>query len=1165
LRKILYAFLALVAVVIAGLLVGPSFFDWNSYKPQIASAVKEALGRELRIVGDIQISVLPSPALSVKRVSLENVPGADNREMVALEEVEVNVDVSSLLQGKIAVKSVRLVRPVISLEITKDGSASWDIKLPGSGTAAPSPAPTAAASDSSGGLGVDVSLESLKIEDATISYVDARSGLREEISNLTTDIAADSLNGPFRLEGEATVRDIPATFRINVGQIAPDRPLPVNLTLGVQNTQSKIEFKGSLSELTPDATLAGTVKASAANLAQLAKQAGQLSLPGQLAKPLSMDAEVAASATTVGVNKLSLRLGEMSFAGAIHGVLGPQSEIDLVLNANKIDIDPLFETRPAQTSAQSDKAKIGTSVTTKLPTSQPATSAPFVLPKDFSASFDLGVQTATYRGGVIRDATVKGALRDGVIHIERISAALPGSSDFIVSGALAPADGLPQFTGDIAAKSDNLRGLTTWLGVDQSVLPRDRLRNLSYKSALQASPKKAEITGIAVQLDASKVSGGMVVEFRQKPGIGLRLAVDKLNLDAYLPKGGTAEKPNPNGAPAAGKSGNGSTAQEAKGNPAAGLQKALDLVDANVELSADQLTFMGETARNATLSATIFERSVTIRQASIADFAGVGASLAGRVDASGAEPKVGLDYNIAVRNAERLARFAGTKLPVSRKQLGKVSSKGRIDATLSKANMKVSANAAGAQVKLDGAIDNYLANPRLDLRTTVTHPELKTALRKFAPEFRPAAAKLGPLSVRAHLRGTPDDLSMQDIDAKIGPVAVAGQASFGTSQGRSNINANLKTSEVLLDLFLPPSPRATAASRSTGGRGSPGSTARTRNPVTASRWSDDPIGIAIPTDIDADVKLEMVALTKDKVKLEQPRIHAVLKAGRLAINSFDAKIFGGKLNAKAAVEPRGKAAAIAAEVALERLSTRTAVKTLVGQDRVTGPLSVSANLTTSGHSERTFISSLNGNAAIQGQAQFLLTKEERNTLGLAAVGSTLLSTFLGNKVNALSKLAPISQLLASLDQAFGRNPAAVSGQFRIVNGVAQTDNLTLSGQGNVATTRATIDLPRWQLVSATELVDDPQQEPLVTFDASGPLDAPSRTKVGGRLLRSGVSKVQQQVTNPIQKLLPGILGGGSSSQSSGGSQPQTQPQQQQQQQKLDPGSLIQGIFNQLKK
>ena len=1157
-RKILYAFLALVAVLIVGLLVGPSFFDWNNYKPQIASAVKEVLGRELRIVGDIQISILPSPALSVKRVSLDNVAGADNREMVAFEEVEVNVDVSSLLHGKIAVKSLRLVRPIISLEVTKDGRASWDIKLPGDDTAAPAKTPSTASAGSSGGLGVDVSLESLKIEEATISYVDARSGLREEISNLTTEIIAESLNGPFRLEGEATVRTIPTTFRITAGKIVTNRPLPVKLSFGVQGTPSQVEFKGTLSEFTPDATLAGVVKARADDLAQLAKRTAGPTLPPQWAKPMNMDAEVSASATTVGVNNLSLRLGDMSFSGAIYGVLGPQSEIDIVLNAHKIDFDPLFETPAAKSPKQTDRAKISTSVTTKLPTSEPAASASFELPKEAAATFVLGVQTATYNGGVIRDAIVKGTLRDGIIRFEQISAALPGSSRFTVSGTLAPADGLPEFTGNIVAKSDNLRGLTSWLGVDQSVLPKNRLRFLSYESKLRASPKKAEITGIAVQLDASKVSGGMVVEFRRKPGVGLRLAVNKLNLDAYLAHGSKAGKPAQTGTPATGKNGNGSNGGTAKtpNNPSAGLQKVLDLFDANVELSAAQLTFMGETARNASLNATIFERKITIRQASTVDFAGVGASLAGNVDASSTELKVGLDYNIVVRNPERLARFAGAKLPVARKQLGKVSSKGRIDATLSKADMKLSANAAGAKITIDGSVDNYPENPRFNLQSAVTHPELNTALRKFAPKYRPAAAKLGPVSVLAYLRGTPDNLSIQEIDAKLGPVAIAGQASFGKVQGRLSVNANLKTSEIFLDLFLPPSPRPTTTSRSSTSRNSRGSTARAGNAVSAQRWPNDPIGIAIPTDIDADLKLEMVALTKDKVKLEQPRLHAVLKSGRLAVNSFDAKIFDSKLSAKAAVEPRGKSAAIAAEVTLERLSTRRAVNTLIGQDRVMGPISVSANFTTAGHSERTFVSALNGNAAIHGQAQFLLTKEERNTLGLAAAGSTLLSTFLGNKVSALSKLAPISQLLASLDQAFGRNPAAVSGQFRVVNGVAQTDNLTLRGRGNVATTRATIDLPRWQLVSVTELVDDPQQEPLVTFDASGPLNAPSRTKVGGRLLRYGASKVQQQVTNPIQKLLPGLMGGGSSSQSSGSSQPQQQP--------LDPDRLLKGIFKNLK-
>ena len=254
-RKFLYASLGLVALVIAGLLVGPSLFDWNSYKPQIASAAKDMLGRELSIAGDIQLSVLPSPALSVKRVSFENVSGADNREMLALDEVEINVDISSLLQGKIVIKSVRLVRPMISLEVTKDGRSSWDIKFLASNTDAPTSKPTASSSESSGGLGFDISLESVKIEDATITYIDARSEQREEISNLTTEIMAASLYGPFEMEGAATVREIPTEFQISVGKIKPTGPLPVELTLSVRNTKAQVKFKGNLNEVTPDAIL----------------------------------------------------------------------------------------------------------------------------------------------------------------------------------------------------------------------------------------------------------------------------------------------------------------------------------------------------------------------------------------------------------------------------------------------------------------------------------------------------------------------------------------------------------------------------------------------------------------------------------------------------------------------------------------------------------------------------------------------------------------------------------------------------------------------------------------------------------------------------------------------------------------------------------------------
>ena len=312
----------------------------------------------------------------------------------------------------------------------------------------------------------------------------------------------------------------------------------------------------------------------------------------------------------------------------------------------------------------------------------------------------------------------------------------------------------------------------------------------------------------------------------------------------------------------------------------------------------------------------------------------------------------------------------------------------------------------------------------------------------------------------------------------------------------------------------------------------------------------------MPTDIDADAQIEMAALTISDISLKTPKVKAVIRNGRLAVESFTASLFGGVVSGKAVVQPSGKnGATLASELSVDKVDSRLAIKTLTGHDRVQGPLSFKANIATEGDSEASFVSGLNGNASLSGQAQILLTKSERNQIGAVSVGANLLAGLLGGKVGELQRLAPLSQLMASLDQAFGRNPAQLSGDIRITRGVLRTDNLKLSGQGaNVATTRATVDLPRWDLNLTTELVDDPHQKPLVTFSATGPIDAPSKTRVGGRLLGQGPTSAEETATNPLQQVLPGLLGG-----STGGS-PQTEGQN-----KVNPGKLLEGIFKQFQR
>ena len=129
-RKLVIGLIAAVVVVLAAALIGPSFVDWNKYKPEITERVKAATGREITIAGDLSLSILPAPTLSVHDVTLANMPGASEPNMASLKALDVRVAFLPLLQGNIKVESIALIQPVITLEILADGRRNWDIKPP---------------------------------------------------------------------------------------------------------------------------------------------------------------------------------------------------------------------------------------------------------------------------------------------------------------------------------------------------------------------------------------------------------------------------------------------------------------------------------------------------------------------------------------------------------------------------------------------------------------------------------------------------------------------------------------------------------------------------------------------------------------------------------------------------------------------------------------------------------------------------------------------------------------------------------------------------------------------------------------------------------------------------------------------------------------------------
>src|SRR4051812_21897834 len=94
-----------------------------------------------------------------------------------------------LLRGPIRVQRLTLIGPAVGLEVLADGRRNWAF------------APTANAAVPGNRLAEAVQLDQLTIQNGTIIYGDATTGIRERVESVDAQVVAGSLVGPFQIQG----------------------------------------------------------------------------------------------------------------------------------------------------------------------------------------------------------------------------------------------------------------------------------------------------------------------------------------------------------------------------------------------------------------------------------------------------------------------------------------------------------------------------------------------------------------------------------------------------------------------------------------------------------------------------------------------------------------------------------------------------------------------------------------------------------------------------------------------------------------------------------------------------------------------------------------------------------------------------------------------------
>ena len=358
-KKILIGLGVVLVLLVAAVVIGPSLIPTDLYLDKVTAAVKQATGRDLTISGPVSVKLVPNIALQASGVSLSNAPGAADKAMLTIGKLEVGLKLFPLLSHRIEISRLDLTDPVINLEVDKGGQGNWVF------TPAVAPAPVAKPEKTKAAPPTDMaaqlrqlSLGTVKIANGSLSYLDARTGKRQDVSKLDSSLTLTSIDDPLTLKGDAVWRGQKVSFDIRAAK--PSALVSggtTALSVSVDAPAVKLSLDGKAESVGPLKKLDGALDVSGASLRGLVGWAAEpLKLAGSGLGPFALKSNVSLGASLVSLSHMTFSLDAIKASGDLAVALNgarPGINGDLVLGA--LDLNPYLAATP-QGQAQHPEA-----------------------------------------------------------------------------------------------------------------------------------------------------------------------------------------------------------------------------------------------------------------------------------------------------------------------------------------------------------------------------------------------------------------------------------------------------------------------------------------------------------------------------------------------------------------------------------------------------------------------------------------------------------------------------------------------------------------------------------------------------------------------------------------------------------------------------------------
>jgi AsmA protein len=460
---------ALLGAVLLGvwLLVNP-----NTYKAKIAAAVQQSTGRELKLQGDIKLSVIPWVALELGPASLGNPAGFGDEPFLSFTHASVRVRLLPLLRQRLEVARVEVEGLDLRLRKNAAGRGNWQ------GAETGQPLAKSDEEHAGAALGLE-SFANIRIENGRLAY----EGITVEKVNLETGSLAADRHIPVNLTFEANrapaAEQLSLNAKFDLSQDAAQKPLrfsavhlsgtlnragdgrpahwdlsapEINVNVTEQTFAAQafdLSYSGAhltgsarATKIIDDLSVTGSLTLAPLVLREIEPRLG-FSLPKtrdpKALSQLSATTDFAYDSNALALTHLQLHLDDTQIQGNLKLLAGDTQALQFNLAVDQINLDRY---RPPEVAPQS------------------ASPGPAAQPRNFNAMGTLTIKAAQFARLDLSDVRVTVADKDKVMHLSPIEAEVDGGRS----------------SGDITLDS---RGASPTMSVDEQLTGIDMARLLA--------------------------------------------------------------------------------------------------------------------------------------------------------------------------------------------------------------------------------------------------------------------------------------------------------------------------------------------------------------------------------------------------------------------------------------------------------------------------------------------------------------------------------------------------------------------------------------------------------------------------------------------------------------------------------------------------------------